>query len=309
MADRAQKVPPWLNALLIGGTFAALVWAERRRPLRRKVESKSRHEARNLAIATLAHATVQTVERPIVEPLSDLVHRRRGGLVHLVRLPAWLEILVAVMLMDYTLYLWHILTHRVPFLWRFHQPHHVDLDMTASTALRFHFGELALAVLWRAGQVRLIGASPLALSLWQMLTLVEIMFHHSNVQLRPETERWLSRIVVTPRLHGIHHSVIEEETNSNWSSGLTLWDWLHGTLRLDVPQEEITIGVAAYRDPDEVTLPRVVAMPFHRQRDPWRLPDGTRPVRPALPPPACGPLQSHRTCRSAGEARDAGEHR
>src|SRR5262249_54996648 len=106
-------------------------------------------------------------------------------------------------LLDYTLYLWHVLTHRVPLLWRFHQAHHVDLGMDASTALRFHFGEMVLSVGWRAGQVVLIGVSPLALSVWQTATLMEIMFHHSNVELPIEVEQWLCRLVVTPRMHGI----------------------------------------------------------------------------------------------------------
>ena len=90
------------------------------------------------------------------------------------------------------------------------------------------------------------------------------------------------RLVVTPRIHGIHHSIIPEETCSNWSSGLTLWDRLHGTQRTDVPQEEITIGVPAYRSPKEVTLPEVLVMPFKEQRDSWRLPDDGRPSRAAL---------------------------
>lgn len=276
MAERTQKVvPSWLNALMVGGTFAALLWWEHRRPLRRKVESKLTHDARNLAMATLANATVQIAERPLVEPLCRLVERRRWGLLKQVRLPVWLEVPLAVALMDYTLYFWHILTHRVPFLWRFHQPHHVDLDLTASTALRFHFGELTLAVIWRAGQVVVIGASPLSLSIWQTFTLLEIMFHHSNVDLPPELERRVNRFLVTPRMHGIHHSAVEDETNSNWSSGFTVWDWLHGTLRRDVAQEEITIGTPAYRKPRELTLPRVVAMPFKAQRDPWQLSDHT----------------------------------
>ena len=90
-------------------------------------------------------------------------------------------------------------------------------------------------------------------------------------------------------MHGIHHSIVAEETNSNWSSGLTVWDWLHGTLRLDVPQDAITIGVAAYRDPDELTLPDVLEMPFRTQREPWLLPDGRpsyhRRTGQALPNP------------------------
>ena len=150
--------------------------------------------------------------------------------------------------MDYTLYVWHVLTHRVPFLWRFHVVHHVDLDLDASTALRFHFAEIVISIGWRIGQVVLIGVPPLALSAWQTATLVSIMFHHANVRLPIAAERRLNRFVVTPRMHGIHHSIVREETDSNWSSGLTLWDRLHGTLRLDVSQDEVTIEVPAYRD-------------------------------------------------------------
>lgn len=96
-------------------------------------------------------------------------------------------------------------------------------------------------------------------------------------------ERILSRLVVTPRMHGIHHSLVEDETNSNWSGGLTIWDWLHGTLRLDVPQGAITIGIPAYRDPAEVTLPDVRAMPFGKPRPTWEPPGDGKPRRAILP--------------------------
>jgi sterol desaturase/sphingolipid hydroxylase (fatty acid hydroxylase superfamily) len=280
-----KKSSGWLNLLLIGGAFGALVWLERRRPLRRSVESKLRRQGRNLAVATLSATAIQVTEKPLTAPLTQFVQRRRWGLLKQLDLPPWLETSLAVALLDYTLYLWHILLHRVPFLWRFHKPHHVDLDMDASTALRFHFGEMVLSVPWRVAQILLIGVAPQALSLWQIATLIEVMFQHSNVELPVEWERWLCRIIVTPRMHGIHHSIVAEEMATNWSSGLTVWDWLHGTLRLNVPQQSITIGVPAYRDPEQVTLPKVVAMPFEKQIDRWQLPDGRRPERPPLPVP------------------------
>jgi sterol desaturase/sphingolipid hydroxylase (fatty acid hydroxylase superfamily) len=280
-----KKVPGWLAGLLVGGTFVTLLWLERRRPLRRAVEPKVRRDARNLAVAALSAAAIQVAEKPVTGPLTALVERRRWGLLKQVPLPSWLEVPLAVALLDYTLYIWHILVHKVPHLWRFHQPHHVDLDMDASTALRFHFAEMVVSVPWRAAQVLVIGVSPLSLSVWQTATLLEIMFHHSNVELPIEIERRLSQWIVTPRLHGIHHSIVPEEQNSNWSSGLTLWDWLHGTLRLNVPQDAITIGVAAYRQPGQVTLPRVLAMPFEEQRDSSRLPGDGEPARTPLPNP------------------------
>jgi sterol desaturase/sphingolipid hydroxylase (fatty acid hydroxylase superfamily) len=275
-----RTVPGWMDALLVGGTFGVLLWLERRHPLRKHaVEPKLRRGARNLAVAALAAAAVQVAEKPVTAPLTRLVGRRRWGLLQRLPLPAWLEVVLAAVLLDYTLYLWHVLTHRVPLLWRFHQVHHADLDMDASTAVRFHFGEMTLSVAWRAMQVRVIGVRPLALSVWNTLLLPCVMFHHSNAGLPLRLERRLSKVLVTPRMHAIHHSIVPEETNANWSSGLTAWDRLHRTLRLDVAQDDLTLGVPAYRRPGDVTLPKVLAMPFTGQPPGERLPDGTRPRR------------------------------
>lgn len=275
----SRRIPGLLSGALVLGAFAVLVVAEARRPLRREAEPKLRHDLRNLAVAGLSAATLRLLEAPVVDPLSRLVERRRFGLLQWAPPPRWLEVPLAAALMDYTLYVWHVLTHRVPFLWRLHAVHHADLDLSASTALRFHFMEMAVSVPWRAAQVALLGVGPRALSAWQSLLFASILFHHSNLRLPLWLERRLVPFLVTPRMHGIHHSILEEETNSNWSSGLTIWDRLHGTLRLDVPQDRIAIGLAAYRDPAEVTLPRILAMPFRRQRPSFLLPDGRRSRR------------------------------
>jgi sterol desaturase/sphingolipid hydroxylase (fatty acid hydroxylase superfamily) len=235
---------------------------ERRRPLRPRVEPGLQRTGRNLAVATIGAIAVNLAETPIVMRAAAMVERRRCGLVKRLGLPLWLEVGAAVVLMDYTLYLWHVLTHRVPVLWRFHAVHHIDLDMDASTAVRFHFGELVLSTPWRVAQVVAIGASPLALSIWQTGLLASILFHHSNLELPLEVERSLCRFVVTPRMHGIHHSGFRRETESNWSSGLSVWDRLHRTLRLNVPQLEITIGVSGFQSVDDVGLTKMLALPF-----------------------------------------------
>jgi sterol desaturase/sphingolipid hydroxylase (fatty acid hydroxylase superfamily) len=282
----ASILPRWLSIGLVAATFVTLAILERRRPLRRSVEPALQRTGRNLAIAALGAIAVQVAETPIVARVAEAVERRRWGVVKRLRLPVWLEVSAAVVLMDYTLYLWHILTHRVPGLWRYHAVHHIDLDLDASTAVRFHFGELTLSTPWRVAQVVVIGTSPLALSIWQTGLLMSILFHHSNVELPLEIERRLSRVVVTPRMHGIHHSEVRDETDANWSSGLTIWDWLHGTLKLNVPQREISIGLPAFRDPHEVTLPKMVALPFKQQTMYWAPPEEDEPSRSgsATPP-------------------------
>jgi sterol desaturase/sphingolipid hydroxylase (fatty acid hydroxylase superfamily) len=165
-------------------------------------------------------------------------------------------------LLDYTLYVWHILVHRVPMLWRFHLVHHVDLDLDTTTGLRFHAGELIASVPWRAAQIVVIGVSPTALIAWQSLTLASVLFHHSNARLSDRVERTLSWFVATPRMHAIHHSINPAQLHSNFSSGLAIWDRLHGTARFDSEASEVTVGVAGYLDVAQVRLTKILPLPL-----------------------------------------------
>lgn len=263
----SRELPPWLKGFLVFGTLAAVVAAEISRPLREQKHDKVRRNVRNAAMSLMSAAAVALTEKPVTTPLARAAGLRRRGLLKTGRLPVAAELFLSVVVLDYTLYVWHYLTHKVPLLWRFHQVHHVDLDLDASTALRFHAGEMLLSVPWRAAQVFVFGISPRALELWQTLTLMEILFHHSNIRLPAIVERRLCRLIVTPRMHGIHHSIVREETDSNWSTIFSWPDALHRTLRLNVPQEEITIGVVAFRNPDELTLGKLMKMPFTAGRE------------------------------------------
>ena len=246
-------------------TFVILFLLERIRPLRRAVEAWQTHIARNLTVGAIAFVVAFPVQLALLVPLS----RRGFGLLPMIRMPAALRIVLAVILLDYTLWIWHWATHRVPFLWRFHLVHHIDRDLDASTALRFHAGEQLLSVAYRAAQIVVIGADPLAVWIWQIVLFVSILFHHSYGRLPARWERVLVRLVVTPRMHGIHHAQREEWTNSNWSSILTCWDFLHRTMRRNVPDDEIVIGVPAYAAAREVTLGKILAAPFRRPRADW----------------------------------------
>jgi sterol desaturase/sphingolipid hydroxylase (fatty acid hydroxylase superfamily) len=185
----AATLKAWLPGVALAGFIGALLVLERRRPLRRRVDPGPRRLARNLAVSGLTAVVLAVAERPLVQPLSAKVERNRWGLLPRLGLPRWASIAAAVVLLDYTLYLWHILLHRSRFLWRFHLAHHIDLDLDVSTALRFHFGEFLASIPWRLGQIALIGVVPRALSLWQKLTLAEVAFHHANLRLPLALER------------------------------------------------------------------------------------------------------------------------
>jgi sterol desaturase/sphingolipid hydroxylase (fatty acid hydroxylase superfamily) len=163
-----------------------------------------------------------------------------------------------------------LLNHKISFLWRFHNVHHIDPDLDVSTAFRFHLGEVGLSAIIRVLQVTLIGMSVETYLVYELAFTANTIFHHSNVRLPIRVERWLNLILVTPRMHGIHHSQIEQETNSNYSVVLPWWDRLHRSLRLNVPQDRIKIGVPAYARPEDNTLWSVLLLPFRCQRDYWK---------------------------------------
>jgi sterol desaturase/sphingolipid hydroxylase (fatty acid hydroxylase superfamily) len=272
MKRKQKRATDWLTPALALTLFAVISWAESRWPLRRPVEPKPRRMGRNLAFAAITAA----IERGIQVPLSEAA-LRRSGLLHRLRLPPAWHTLATILLLDYTLWWWHWANHEVPSLWRFHVVHHVDRDLDASTALRFHFGEMTLAALFRAAQIALIGADRRGVTLWQRMLLLSIIFQHSNLRLPLDLERLLVRVVVTPRMHGIHHADVRDLESSNWSSFLSWWDVLQGTFRFDVPQEAITIGVPAWPDPRELTLGKILLMPFREQKEDWAtLPPRTR---------------------------------
>ena len=281
--DDNSRWPFWATPLLVLSAFTLIAVAESYRPLRKRRESKTRRIARNLITAGLTAAVTSALQKPLLDPVVARVERDRLGLLHQFRLPEGLRIGLGVLLLDYTLWWWHFWNHRSASLWRFHLVHHVDRDLDASTAIRFHFGEMSLSVLYRVVQVRLLGVDRRAHTLWQSLILVSILFHHSNLRLPVDVERRLVRWIVTPRMHGIHHSDYREETDSNWSSLLSWWDWLHGTMRLDVEQSAIAIGVPAYQQAEDVTLGRITALPFAEQRDDWKTVDGIPQVRRPAP--------------------------
>src|SRR5436305_3480416 len=254
--------------IIVGGGL--MLAAERIAPLRRTVEPKLRRIVRNLSTGGISLALVTLLQAPILHPVASWIVRNRIGLLQLVHLPRWIEVVIGIVLLDYTLWWWHWATHRIPFVWRFHLVHHIDRDMDTTTALRFHFGELALSIPIRAAQMIAIGVDPQILWLWQTILFAAILFHHANFRLPLRFEQILVRFIVTPRMHGIHHSNRIGETNSNWSSILSIWDFLHRTLVLDVPQERVVIGVPAYDNANDVTLGKILLLPFRRQRDDWR---------------------------------------
>jgi sterol desaturase/sphingolipid hydroxylase (fatty acid hydroxylase superfamily) len=155
----------------------------------------------------------------------------------------------------------------------------MDPDLDVSTGFRFHFGEVLLSTLFRVTQVGLLGVSFTTFALYELVFQAGTLFHHSNLRLPIRLERLLVLIMVTPRMHGIHHSQVRRETDSNYGVVFCWWDRLHRTLGLNIPQAQIDIGVPGYSLPQDNTFWQALLFPFRKQRDYWRKPDGTTPNR------------------------------
>jgi len=216
----------------------------------------------DLALAAISAVVTAALQKPLVDRAGH------GGLLHHVNLPKPVRFVASVLLLDYTLWWWHRLNHIAPPLWRFHLVHHTDRDLDVFTALRFHFGEMALAAFFRAAQVQILGVDPDALVWCSACCWSRFSFTIRTCACPKLFERELVRLIVTPRMHGIHHSLIEKQTNSNWSSLFSCWDMLHGTFAYDAAQP--VIGAPDWEDSDEPGLGSLLAIPFRRAPEPPR---------------------------------------
>jgi sterol desaturase/sphingolipid hydroxylase (fatty acid hydroxylase superfamily) len=265
-----------LLTLFIAVTFFTLLFvAERLFPLRKATRSLLARLGVNLAISALTFLTAVGLLQPAVRSALRWSASQSFGLVHLVALPSPIAFVISLLLMDLTFYYWHLANHRIPVLWRFHNVHHIDQDLDVSTAFRFHFGEITLSTGFSLLQVSLIGPSAWAFAVYQLIFQAEVLFHHSNVRLPIGAERLLNQVLVTPRMHGIHHSQVHRENNSNFGTVFPWWDRLHRTLGVNIPQDQVVVGVPGYTLREDHGFWNALLMPFRKQRDYWRRPDGT----------------------------------
>jgi sterol desaturase/sphingolipid hydroxylase (fatty acid hydroxylase superfamily) len=275
-----HPIPLWdyIGRPLLGGIFLGLLYLQWRFALRRQHFSMLRRLVRNFILSIPGFAIVRLAMLPIPLAVAVWAQDCHFGLLNWLQLPTWLATVATFALMDYAYWWWHYANHMVPLFWRFHNVHHTDLDLDVSTAARFHFGEMLFSVGFLSLAVILFGIAPIMLLVFFITFEGATLFHHSNWRLPIKVERTLNLIIVTPRMHGIHHSIVQRETNSNWGTIFCWWDKLHRTMRRDIPQDAVAIGVAAYRDEQELTLGKLFALPFGKQRE-WRLPTGEQPER------------------------------
>lgn len=246
------------------GVFGLMAAWELVAPRRALTQSKAVRWYANLGIVVL-----NTVLARIVFPLAPVavalaVAERGWGLLPLLGLPDWIVIVAAVVILDFAIYLQHVMVHAVPVLWRLHRMHHADLDYDVTTGARFHPIEIILSVAIKMAVIALTGAPAVAVVIFEVVLNATAMFNHSNVALPVGLDRVLRLLVVTPDMHRVHHSVTPHEANSNFGFNLPWWDRLFGTYRAqpDKGHTDMDIGIDLFREPDELHLHKMLIQPF-----------------------------------------------
>jgi sterol desaturase/sphingolipid hydroxylase (fatty acid hydroxylase superfamily) len=250
-------------SLFCGGILFFLV-IELLAPYRESSVSKAKRWVNNITLTVFNTLTLQLIFSGAIVAAAVYVTTHQLGVLNLVQPPRWAKLLATAVFMDFMLYVWHLLNHEVPLLWRFHRVHHSDLNMDVSTATRFHIGELAVSVVIKISLVYLLGASLLGVVIFESALVLFAQFHHSSLRVPEWFEALFWILFVPPSMHRIHHSVIIEERNTNYGTIFSVWDRWLGTLLTNVDQSRVRIGMGAYRSAGKLNFLHLLAMPFTR---------------------------------------------
>lgn len=262
ISETTFRLTAFLAVFVLMGVLELLI------PKRRLKAGKARRWLTNLTIVGLDSLLVRAMASlavPLAAVAAALYAEEHGlGLFNWVGWPSWVEALLALAALDLALWAQHLASHKIPLLWRLHQMHHADVDIDVTTAIRFHPIEIALSMLWKIVVVLALGASPLAVLLFEVILNGASMFNHANVALPARLDSLLRTVIVTPDMHRVHHSVLRREHDSNYGFNLSLWDraFRTYTAQPEKGHENMTIGLAPYQSPDPTRIAWSLVLPF-----------------------------------------------
>lgn len=249
--------------------FALFAVIEHLVPRRPRVQSQPKRWFTNWALVVIDSATLQLMARalPLLAVGAAYDAANNGwGLFNVIDLPIWIEIILAILILDFAIWAQHLITHKIPLLWRLHRVHHADRDMDVTTALRFHPIEIALSMLLKIGLVYLLGPAGVAVVLFEIILNGTAMFNHANIRLPLAIDRMVRLVLVTPDMHRVHHSSIRAEHDSNYGFALSIWDRLLGTYvaQPSAGHDDMEIGLQ-WQDDKPSRISWALALPFFRK--------------------------------------------
>lgn len=264
MWESIQAYEPVIRLSAFLGIFVVMAVWEIVAPRRKQLFSRLARWPNNIGIVVLNTVMLRVLFPTAAIGVALAAEANGWGLFNIFSVPSVLAVVLSVVIMDFAIYLQHVLVHAVPALWRLHRMHHADLDYDVTTGARFHPVEIAISMLLKLMVVGALGAPALAVLIFEIILNATAMFNHSNVRIPEWFDRVLRLVVVTPDMHRVHHSVIPKETNSNFGFNLPWWDRLFGTYT-DQPEdghEGMTIGIEQFREERDLRLDRMLIQPF-----------------------------------------------
>ena len=259
------KYEPGIRLVVFITAFLLLAGGEALIPRRARSVVRPWRWPTNLTLVALNTLIIRALLPLTAVGMAVIAEQRGWGLLHAVGpIPSVLAVPVAIVLLDLAIYLQHVLFHAVPILWRVHRMHHADIDVDVTTGSRFHPIEIFLSLLIKFVTIGALGASPLAVLLFEALLNVGSLFSHANLRLLSWLDRALRLVVVTPDMHRVHHSASGVETNTNFGFTFPWWDHLCGTYRAQpaAGHEAMTVGLTCFRDPKYLRLDRTLLQPL-----------------------------------------------
>lgn len=249
--------------------FALFAWIEAKAPRRALIQGRRKRWVTNWSIVILDTLTLRLLAfaLPLLAVGAAIDAQTNGwGLMNAWDLPLWLAVILTVLIFDFAIWLQHLITHKVPFLWRFHRVHHADRDIDVTTAIRFHPVEIALSMVLKVGLVYLLGPPALGIILFEIILNGTAMFNHSNMHIPSKLDAFLRKLLVTPDMHRVHHSNQRWEHDSNYGFSLSIWDRLFRTYiaQPEKGHENMTIGLE-WQDDKPSQLGWALLLPFRRK--------------------------------------------
>jgi sterol desaturase/sphingolipid hydroxylase (fatty acid hydroxylase superfamily) len=257
---------PFIRLGFFVGVLLGMALWEVLAPRRPLLTSKGERWFANLSLVTIDTVLLRLIFPVLATGVALLAEEEKTGLLNSFAGPLWIKVALGVILLDLIIYLQHAMFHALPSFWRLHMMHHTDLDYDTTTGIRFHPLEILLSMGIKMIAVLGLGVSFWAVVIFEILLNATSLFNHGNVRLPGSIDRVLRLLVVTPDMHRVHHSVIIRETNSNFGFNFPWWDRLLGTYRAQpaAGHEGMTIGLSHFRNPGELSLLRLLALPFIR---------------------------------------------
>ncbi|MEM7216287.1 MAG: sterol desaturase family protein [Pseudomonadota bacterium] len=262
-----ELTEPQIRLGVFIGLFVLLAALEFLAPRRELEHVKSKRWLTNWAIVFIDSAVLRLIFTGAAVGAAIWAEENGYGLFNLIETPVWFAIVMSFIILDFAIWFSHLASHKVPLLWAVHRMHHSDVDIDVTTAIRFHPIEIVLSMLWKILIVTLLGAPALAVLIFEIVLNGAAMFNHSNMKIPRSVDRFLRLLIVTPDMHRVHHSIIHNETDSNYGFNLAVWDHLFRTY-IDQPEkghEDMTIGLAEWQDERPTRLFWSLKVPFIRQ--------------------------------------------